>query len=284
MPDDVSQPKPTAPLLLTRRDAAAELGISEKMLRLHERAGRIQPAVIHVGQSDRRPRAYHVKAGVTALKEQLAYEALSRRTQQQADREFEEAQADDAKRTKLYEQENLAFEFEWRELQKAREAQQKELADQETARAAEREHARKIAELERENRKIERELRREKMATDMRTLNIVSTAAPLLMLGLAAWAGRELKPTIETTGETISPEIAEMLRHLRLQSTALSATAPPAVSEMAGSANVDDMLALMKSCIGNTQAALDAEPARERGIREQLDVAMSEIKRTRSAG
>ena len=283
MPDDTSEPKPTAPLLLTRRDAAAELGISEKMLRLHERAGRIPPAVIHVGQNDRRPRAYHVRANVTALKEQLAHEALNRRTQQQADRDFDEAQADDAKRTKLDEQEDLAFEFKLRELQKAHEAEQKELAAQAAARAVARERT-KTRRARTRKPEDRREYRREKMATDMLTLNIVSTAASLVVIGLSVWVSREDKPAIETSGETITPETAELFQQLRLQCAVLGATASPAVPETTGAANIADVLALMKSYIGNTQAALDAEPTDDRAARERLDTIMSEIERARSAG
>lgn len=201
--------------LITRREAAALLRIDESMLRVHEKAGRIPPAVVRASESDRRRRAFHLRADVVALQERLAHEALARRTQEQADCDFEEALADGAKHTRLIELEDLAYEFERRKRQEAQEARQKELEGELAARAVEEKFSQRMRVLERQERQREDERRGERLEAESRNALLLAGGLAAATLAAGGWVARSSASSpIETISEGKRRELADKLRAL----------------------------------------------------------------------
>jgi len=206
----------TAPSwLITRREAASLLDIDESMLRVHEKAGRIPPAIIRASESDRRRRAFHLRADVIALQARLAHEALARRTEEQADRDFGETLADETKHTKLIELEDLAYDFEQRDALKVEVATQTEIEAELAARAAEETYKERIRDLEQKEKQRERDERRQRLEAESRNSLLLTGGLAAATLALGVWTARSTSTTaIAATGEAAHGELADKLRAL----------------------------------------------------------------------
>jgi hypothetical protein len=175
--------------VVTRAETAAVLGVDKSTVRKYERVGRLPAASFQTRSGSLQPIAFYPRAAVLALKTLLEIEALNKRSEKQKQVDFEQGLNDQKVHDEHIAREEAAAEFERVETRKKREVERKELETKAAAHAIAAEYELRIAALKRQTYELERENRRERLAAEARTFNVVATAAPLLLLGLAAWVG-----------------------------------------------------------------------------------------------